>query len=48
MRPNAAMPKILIVEDEFLVALQIEDMVESRGYQVVAIVPDRASRTRME
>ena len=41
-------PKILIVEDEFLVALQLEDMIEGEGYQVLAIVPDRASLERLE
>lgn len=35
--------KILIVEDEFLVALQLEDMLRDAGYSVVGIVPDRAS-----
>jgi DNA-binding response OmpR family regulator len=35
--------KILIVEDEFLVALQLEDMLRDAGYCVVGIVPDRAS-----
>ncbi len=40
-------PKILIVEDEVLVALQLEDMIESQGYKVVAIVPDRASLDRI-
>lgn len=40
-------PKILIVEDEVLVALQLEDMIESQGYKVVAIIPDRASLDRV-
>lgn len=35
--------KILIVEDEFLVALQLEDIVSDGGYAVVGTVPDRAS-----
>ena len=40
MHGSLESPKVLIVEDEFLVALQIEDVVQSKGYQVVAIVPD--------
>lgn len=39
---NAA-GKILIVEDEILVALQLEDMLSDAGHSVVGIVPDRAS-----
>lgn len=35
--------KILIVEDEFLVALQLEDMLSDAGHEVIGIVPDRAS-----
>lgn len=35
--------KVLIVEDEFLVALQLEDILTDAGYAVVGIVPDRAS-----
>ena len=35
--------KILIVEDEFLVALQLEDVLRAAGHCVVGIVPDRAS-----
>ncbi len=34
---------ILIVEDEFLVALQLEDMLTDAGYKVVGIVPDQAA-----
>ena len=41
-------PRILIVEDEVLVALQLEDMIQREGYKVVAIVPDRASWERIE
>jgi DNA-binding response OmpR family regulator len=40
--------KILIVEDEFLVALQLEDMLHEAGYCVVGIVPDRASLDQIE
>ncbi|WP_091148405.1 response regulator [Novosphingobium sp. CF614] len=35
--------KILIVEDEFLVALQLEDILEDGGHAVVGTVPDAAS-----
>jgi CheY-like chemotaxis protein len=35
---------VLIVEDEFLVALQLEDILSDAGYMVVGIVPDQASR----
>ena len=35
--------KVLIVEDEFLVALQLEDILEDGGYAVVGTVPDRAA-----
>lgn len=34
---------VLIVEDEILVALQLEDMLCDAGHQVVGIVPDHAS-----
>lgn len=45
---GSSVPKILIVEDEVLVALQLEDMFESQGYKVIAIVPDRASLDQVE
>jgi Response regulators consisting of a CheY-like receiver domain and a winged-helix DNA-binding domain len=35
--------KILIVEDEFLVALQLEDILSDGGHAVVGTVPDMAS-----
>lgn len=35
--------KIVIVEDEFLVALQLEDILLDGGYDVIATVPDRAA-----
>ncbi len=35
--------KVLIVEDEFLVALQLEDILEDGGHAVVGTVPDMAS-----
>ena len=36
-------PKILIVEDEFLVAMQLEDMLCEEGFSVVGCLPDHAS-----
>jgi CheY-like chemotaxis protein len=47
---GAAIPtpgKILIVEDEFLVALQLEDILADGGYAVVGTVPDMASLGRL-
>lgn len=38
---NAA--HVVIVEDEFLVALQLEDIMYDRGHHVVATVPDMAA-----
>lgn len=35
--------KVLIVEDEFLVALQLEDILTGAGHSVLGIVCDRAS-----
>mgnify|MGYP000945947082 CR=1 FL=1 len=35
--------KVLIVEDEFLVALQLEDMLRDAGHEVIGVVADRAS-----
>lgn len=35
--------KVLIVEDEFLVALQLEDILADGGHAVVGTVPDMAS-----
>jgi DNA-binding response OmpR family regulator len=34
---------VLIVEDEFLVALQLEDILTDAGHTVVGIVPDQAA-----
>jgi DNA-binding response OmpR family regulator len=39
--PSAA--NVLIVEDEFLVAMQLEDILTAAGYRVVGIVPDQVS-----
>lgn len=35
--------KVLIVEDEFLVALQLEDILADGGHAVIGTVPDMAS-----
>lgn len=34
---------VLIVEDEFLVALQLEDILTDAGHNVVGIIPDEAA-----
>ncbi|EJL32048.1 response regulator [Novosphingobium sp. AP12] len=39
--------KVLIVEDEFLVALQLEDILADGGYAVVGTCPDMASLGRL-
>lgn len=39
--------KVLIVEDEFLVALQLEDILADGGYAVVGTCPDAASLCRL-
>lgn len=47
---GAAIPtsgKILIVEDEFLVALQLEDILADGGYSVIGTVPDVAALGRL-
>lgn len=43
--PGNGESKVLIVEDEFLVALQLEDILTDEGFRVVGTVPDRASLT---
>lgn len=40
---NCAGANVLIVEDEFLVALQLEDILTDAGHTVVGIVPDEAA-----
>jgi DNA-binding NarL/FixJ family response regulator len=40
--------KVLIVEDEYLVALELEDIVTEAGYDVIGIMPDRESVLRLE
>ncbi len=39
--------KLLIVEDEILVALELEDIVQSAGFEVVGIAADRAGALRV-
>lgn len=40
---NSGFAKVLIVEDEFLVALQLEDILVDGGHAVIGTVPDHAS-----
>lgn len=40
--------KVLIVEDEFLVALQLEDILLDSGYAVLGTIPDFASLSTVE
>ena len=40
-------PTVVIVEDEFLVALQIEDILLDQGCSVIATVPDLAAADRV-
>ena len=39
--------KVLIVEDEFLVAMQIEDILTENGFEVIGVVADSESLDRM-
>jgi DNA-binding response OmpR family regulator len=39
---NSSLANVLIVEDEFLVALELEDILTDAGHKVVGIVPDHA------
>jgi DNA-binding response OmpR family regulator len=39
---------VLIVEDEFLVALELEDILTDAGHTVVGIVPDQAAARRLD
>jgi DNA-binding NarL/FixJ family response regulator len=39
---------VLIVEDEFLVALELEDILTDAGHNVVGIVPDKASMQALD
>ncbi|KHK90563.1 response regulator [Novosphingobium malaysiense] len=39
--------KVLIVEDEFLLALQLEDILEDGGHAVIGTVPDAASLAKL-
>lgn len=42
-RGSGAAANVLIVEDEFLVALQLEDILTDAGHKVVGIAPDTAA-----
>lgn len=44
---GAECAKILIVEDEFLVALQLEDILLDNGYAVLGTVPDTAALAKV-
>lgn len=39
--PRAGNPRVLIVEDEFLIALQLETILLAAGFHVVGIMSDR-------
>ena len=39
---------VLIVEDEFLVAMDLEDIVSQAGYSVIGIAPDQETVSRMD
>ena len=43
----ASSGKVLIVEDEFLLALQLEDILQDGGHAVVGTVPDSASLAKL-
>ena len=45
---NCAGANVLIVEDEFLVALELEDILTDAGHTVVGIVPDQAAAHRLD
>lgn len=40
--------KVLIVEDEFLIALQLEDIVTAAGHSVVGVMADKASISALD
>jgi CheY-like chemotaxis protein len=42
---KSARPKVLVVEDEYLVALLVEDMLGALGYDVTEIAPNLAAAT---
>lgn len=46
-RPNSSEARVLIVEDEFLLALQLEDILEDGDHSVVATLPDSQSLQRL-
>ncbi|HHY51549.1 MAG TPA: response regulator [Alphaproteobacteria bacterium] len=42
---GGAKPRVLVVEDEYLVALLVEDMLQTLGYEVAEIAPNLAAAT---
>jgi CheY-like chemotaxis protein len=42
---EAKRPRVLVVEDEYLVALLVEDMLQTLGFQVVEIAPNIGAAT---
>ncbi|TCV67150.1 response regulator receiver domain-containing protein [Neorhizobium sp. R1-B] len=41
------MQRVLIVEDEFMVALELESVLEDLGYQVIGIAADSTTASRL-
>lgn len=41
------MQRVLIVEDEFMVALELESVLEDLGYQVVGIAADSTTASQL-
>lgn len=44
-RRDGGKPRVLVVEDEYLVALLVEDMLQTLGYEVAEIAPNLAAAT---
>ena len=42
---NSQRPRVLVVEDEYLVALLVEDMLQTLGYEVAAIAGNLGAAT---
>jgi CheY-like chemotaxis protein len=45
-RPSGAKPRVLIVEDEYLVAMLVEDMLQTLGFEVGLIAPNINAATK--
>lgn len=45
---NGVGANVLIVEDEFLVAMELEDILTDAGHKVVGIAPDQAAVGRLD